>query len=435
MAGPIEEAVHRDAGLKRQIGVWAFSGTLINGVIGGGIFAAPAALAASVGAWAPLALLACGIAMGAIVLCCAEAGSRVPSSGGIYAYVEAAFGPFWGFICGAMLWISCVLAAAGVAAAFADAIVALWPAGPAAVQRAVLLAGVMAVIASVNMRGAEAGARFAGLFTVAKLVPLLLFLVVGASAIEPANLRPAGDIDPALFGQAMILAVFAFSGMETVLGASGEVAQPERTLPRALMLSMSAILLLYIAIQIVAQGLLGDRLPGSAEPLAEAIGQVAPELMLIVAVGAAVSRGGWLFSDALGAPRFLFAFGRDGFLPASLGQLNARHVPANAIIVHVMIALGLALVGTFGPLVLLSALTLVPIYIGACLAALKLRQDGVELVGPAFRMPGLPIAAAIGVLTMVAMVAVAQWLEIAGLGAAIIISAFIYALRSRRFRP
>jgi amino acid transporter len=429
-----QEAAARDAGLRRQIGVWGFSGTLINGVIGGGIFAAPAAMAASVGAWAPLALLACGIAMGAIVLCCAEAGSRVPSSGGIYAFVEAAFGPFWGFVCGAMLWISCVLAAAGVAAAFADAIVALWPVGPAGVQRAALLIGVMVLIAAVNLRGAEAGARFAGLFTVAKLAPLLLFVVIGAGAIEPANLKPAGAIDLTLFGQAMILAVFALSGMETVLGASGEVARPERTLPRALMLSMAAILLLYIAIQIVAQGLLGDRLPGSAEPLAEAIGQVAPELMLVVAIGAAISRGGWLFSDALGAPRFLFAFGRDGFLPSALGRLNARHVPANAIVVHVLIALVLAFAGTFGPLVLLSALTLVPIYVGACLAALKLRRDGVELAGPAFRMPGLPVAAAIGVLTMVAMVAVSKWTEIVGLAAAMLLSALIYLARSRRIR-
>src|SRR4051812_25949440 len=171
-----KEAVQRDAGLVREIGVWSFAATIINVVVGGGIFAAPAALAGSVGAWAPFALLACGIAMGAIVLCCAEAGSRVPSSGGTYAYVEAAFGRAPGFVCGMMLWLSCVLAAGGIAAAFADAIVALYPLGSPAVQRVVLIVAVMALVTGINLRGAREGARFAGVMTVVKLLPLLVFI-------------------------------------------------------------------------------------------------------------------------------------------------------------------------------------------------------------------------------------------------------------------
>jgi amino acid transporter len=423
------EAAHCDAGLVREIGVWSFAGTIVNGVVGGGIFAAPAVLAASVGAWAPLALLACGIAMGAIVLCCAEAGSRVPSSGGIYAYVEAAFGPAWGFVCGMMLWLSCVLAAAGVAAAFADAIVALFPAGPPAVQRVLLLVGVMTLITAVNLRGASAGARFAGISMIAKMVPLLLFIGIGAFAIDPENLKPSGSVDPGSFGRAMILSIFAFSGMETVLSASGEVSRPERTVPRALMLAMGSVLLLYVAIQVVAQGLLGDRLAGSDEPLAEAIGVVSPTLIIVIAIGAAISRGGWLFSDVLGAPRILFAFGRDGFLPSALGRVNRRQVPSVAIIVHVVLGTSLAMAGTFGALVLLSALATVPIYLGACLAAVKLRRDDVRLVGPAFRVPGLEIAAVIGVVSMIAMVALAQWAEIAALFAAIGASAILYFAR------
>ena len=105
------EAVHRDAGLVREIGVWTFAATIINVVVGGGIFSTPSALAGSVGVWAPLALLACGIVMAGVVMCCAEAGSRVPSSGGTYAYVEAAFGRGPGFVSGILLWLSCVLAA------------------------------------------------------------------------------------------------------------------------------------------------------------------------------------------------------------------------------------------------------------------------------------------------------------------------------------
>lgn len=435
MATVQAEAAHRDAGLTREIGVTAFAATIVNGVVGGGIFAAPAVLAASVGAWAPFALLACGIVMGAIVLCCAEAGSRVPSSGGVYAYVEAAYGRGWGFITGMLLWVSCVLAAAGVAAAFADAIVALYPVGPPAVQRVVLLVAVMAFITAINLRGAKAGARFAGLFMVAKLIPLLLFIGLGFFVIDTDNLQLTGELDLGSFGQAMFLSIFALSGMETVLSASGEVSRPEKTVPRALMLAMGVVLVLYIAIQVVAQGLLGDRLAGSAEPLAEAGGVIHPSLILVIAIGAAISRGGWLFSDVLGAPRILFAFGRDGLLPSALGGVNARHVPSTAILVHVVIATALALIGTFGPLVLLSALATVPIYFGACLAAVTLRRRDVQLAGKAFRVPGLGIAAVVGVVSMVALVTLAQWAEIAGLVAAIALSALIYGFRKGVARP
>jgi basic amino acid/polyamine antiporter, APA family len=424
-----QEVAHRDQGLSREIGTTAFAATIVNGVVGGGIFAAPAVLAASVGAWAPLALLACGLAMGAIVLCCAEAGSRVPSSGGIYAYVEAAFGRGWGFVTGMVLWVSCVLAAAGVAAAFADAIVALYPVGNPRVQRVVLLVGVMSLIAAVNLRGARMGARLAAISVVVKLVPLLLFIGVGIFFIDSANLLPSGEVDPGAFGRAVILSIFAFSGVETVLGASGEVARPERTVPRALLLGMGIVLVLYLAIQIVAQGLLGSALSGADEPLAQAIGVASPQLVLVIAVGAALSRGGWLFSDVLGAPRIPFAFARDGLLPSALGRVNSRHVPHVAILVHVVLATALALVGEFGPLVLLSGLFTVPIYLGACLAALKLRRDDVQLVGRPFLARGLGLAAAVGVVSMMALVLLAQPLEVAGLAAAVLLSAGWYWLR------
>ena len=328
-----------------------------------------------------------------------------------------------------VLWVSCVLAAAGVAAAFADAIVALYPVGSPGVQRVVLLVGVLALIAAVNLRGARLGARFAAISTVIKLVPLLLFIGVGLFFIDPANLQPTTALDPGSFGRAMILSIFAFSGIETVLGASGEVKQPERTVPRALVLAMSVVLVLYVAIQVVAQGLLGPALPGSAEPLAQAIGVASPALVPVIAIGAALSRGGWLFSDVIGAPRLLFAFSRDRLLPEFLGRVNRAHVPANAILVHVTLALGLALIGSFGSLVLLSGLFTVPIYLGACLAALKLRRMDVRLVGRPYIVPGLAAAAAIGVVSMVALIALAQWVEIAGLAAATALSGLVYWLR------
>ena len=247
---------------------------------------------------------------------------------------------------------------------------------------------------------------------------------------ETALLKPTGSIDPGSFGAAIILSIFTFSGMETMLSASGEVSRPERTVPRALMLAMGGVLLLYIAIQVVAQGLLGPQLATSKEPLAEALGVVHPGLVLVIALGAAISRGAWLGSDVLGAPRILFAFARDGFLPAPLGRISQRtQGPTVAILVHSANGPALALIGEFDWLVLLSALATAPIYIGACLAAVKLRRDNVQLVGAAFRVPGLKVAATVGVLSMVALIALGQPNEILGLFAAIGISAILYLAR------
>jgi amino acid transporter len=323
-----------------------------------------------------------------------------------------------------------VLAAGGIAAAFADAIVALYPVGPAAAQRVVLIVAVMALVTGINLRGAREGARFAGVMTVVKLVPLLVFIGVGAFWVDPQNLKPTGEVDPGSFGAAIILSIFTFSGMETMLSASGEVSRPEKTVPRALMLAMAGVLLLYIAIQTVAQGLLGPELATAKEPLAQALGVVHPALIPLIAVGAAISRGAWLGSDVLGAPRILFAFARDGFLPSALGNVNDRtQVPTAAILTHATLGTALALAGEFTWLVLLSALATAPIYIGACMAAVKLRRDDVQLIGPAFRVPGLGIASAVGVLSMIALIALGQPNEIIGLFAAISLSTLLYFLR------
>ncbi|MFZ0662392.1 MAG: amino acid permease, partial [Acidobacteriaceae bacterium] len=109
----------RDAGLVRAVGTWSLAANIVSMIIGAGIFAVPGALAACMGAYAPLAFGACGAGMGAVALCWAEGGSRIPTSGGAYGYVEAAFGPLTGYVAGTLLWLGDVLACGGIAAALA----------------------------------------------------------------------------------------------------------------------------------------------------------------------------------------------------------------------------------------------------------------------------------------------------------------------------
>lgn len=407
---------------------------IVNGVVGAGIFSLPQAMAGTAGAYAPWAYLACALAMGAIVACFAEASSRVPTSGGSSAYVEAALGPLAGFVAGVLLWLSSVLACGGIAAAFADGLGAALPLLAPAPARVLLILAVAGGIAAINIAGVAPAARFIGIATIVKLLPLGLFVVVGAVALG-ALPAPGGSAPPAHdFGRAVILALFAFCGMETPLAASGEVRDPARAIPRALFLSMGFVVLLYVAIQIVAQGLLGPALAGAATPLADGMARVSPRLGLVLIAGATFSRLVWIASDFLGAPRVLFVFARERLLPAALGRVHPRtRTPHVAIATHAALVAMLAISGTFEKLAILSTLATAGLYFLACGAAWLLARRGVALFGTPLGLRALPLAAMTGMASMVALVLFAQWAEIAGLIAVIAASAALYG--ARRMTP
>jgi len=246
---------------------------------------------------------------------------------------------------------------------------------------------------------------------------------------------PAPQPPASALGQAFILALFAFSGMETPLSASGEVANPSRTIPRALFIATVFTALLYVAIQLVVQGLLGADLPGSATPLADAMGRVAPWLGLVLLFGASLSRFGWIGSDIFGAPRVLFAFARDGMLPGWLGAAHPRtHAPHRAILLHGFLAILLAISGTFEALAILSGLATAGIYILICAAAWRLHRLGVTTGEAAARYAVLPYAATAGILAMLAIIAVGAPREIVGLAATVVVSAGWAAFVLRRTR-
>jgi amino acid transporter len=312
-----------ERGLARVIGRWGLTAGIVNVTVGGGIFRLPAGVASEVGAAAPLAYLACTIAMALIVLCFADAGSRVSMTGGPYAYVETAFGPFVGFVSGALLWVGITLAVSAVSSFFADSLVALVPA-LGGTGRAVAITVVLVVLAAANVRGARGVTRFNAVATVAKLLPLALLIVVGVVTMRWSNLVPTTPTSAAAVSRASVLLVFAFLGVESALVPSGEVKDPARTVPRAIFVAMAVVALLYVAIQLVAQGLLGAALPGDPTPLASAAGvALGPAGRTLILVGSAVSMFAYVSGMTLAVPRMLFAFGRDGFLPGALARRSS----------------------------------------------------------------------------------------------------------------
>jgi amino acid transporter len=226
--------------------------------------------------------------------------------------------------------------------------------------------------------------------------------------------------------------VFSLVGMETALCASGEVVQPNRTIPRALAIAMLSTTMLYVAIQVIAQGILGSSLATSKAPLADAMAQLHPALRAVMLAGTTLSMFGWLSSDILGSPRQLFAFARDGLMPRILGKLNPRsHSPYVAILCYSVIAIVLALTGTFAELVVLSTLAIAALYIAGCAASWTLARRGVARAGTPLNFRFLGAATVIGISSMLALIALGSRQEIVGLTTLIGLSILLYLIQTR----
>jgi len=422
----------RDAGLVRSIGTRGLAVSTINAVVGAAIFSISGPAAACVGVYAPLAFVFCSISIGAVAICFAEGGSRIATSGGAYGYVEAAFGPLAGYVTGTLLWVSDVLATGGVASALGESVVSLAPASFKTALRALIIVAVVGGVALINIAGVKRAVRFIQWATAVKLLPLAIFLLAGLPAMHRANFAFSSHVGTQGLGRALILILFALTGMEISLSVSGEVSKPARTIPRALVISLTFVTMLYIAIQVTAQGILGGALAQSSEPLVDAMARVSPALRMMMLAGAVLSMTGFISSDILGTPRVLFAFARDGMLPQVLGRVHPRlHTPYIAIGCYALAAMVLALTGTFAELAVLAMLACTVIYILACLAAWRLARDGVAQMGTPLNFRWLGSAVVVGVASMLFMIALASRAEILGLCAVVGLSSTVYLVQSR----
>ena len=431
------DVVRGDGQLVRALGTFGLAASILNITIGGGIFRLPADASSRVGAAAPLAYLICAVAMGIIVLCIADAASRVSLTGGPYAYIETAFGPFFGFLAGALLWVLSTFAMSAVATVFASNVGGLIPWFATPVGRGLFLVGLFGFFAAVNVRGVQQGARLNNVVTVAKLAPLLLLAVVGLFAVKGENIAITTWPAPADLARAVIVLVFAFAGIEAALVPSGEVREPERTVPRAIFLAMGGITILYMMLQVVARGVLGEGLSTStAAPLADAAGVVfGPWGSTMLLLGAIVSMFGHAGGMMLAVSRILFAFGRDGFLPARIGTVHPTyHTPHYAIIIQAIVASVLAVTSSFERLAIIANISVLLLYGGCCVASWELRRRDVRQGGVPFRAPlpaVLPWLGCAVIAWMFTSITVREWLSIGG---ALAVSAALYVLARRRVR-
>jgi amino acid transporter len=434
---PNDRELEHDGSLIRALGMWGLAAAIVNVTIGAGIFRLPAGVAGSLGAAAPLAYLVCAIVMGLIVLCFAEAGSRVTMTGGPYAYIEVAFGPFVGFLCGVLLWAGITAALAAVTSFFADSLAALVPLLAATPAKVAVMLLVLAALALLNVRGVRDANRFNAAMTIAKLLPLVLLVVAGAFAMRSENLAWPQTPSIASVGRASTVLLFAFLGVESALVPSGEVIDPARTVPRAVLLAIGGVALLYVAVQIVSQGILGAGLVDSKTPVADAGGAALGGWgRTLILVGSTLSMFGYVSGMMLAVPRMLYAFARDGFLPRALASVHPRfHTPFWAIAIQTVIVAFLAATGRFEQLAIVANGSVLLVYAACCLATVELRRRDVRAAGAPFHVPGARFVPWLALAVIVALLATLKAGEWLGVVAVVALAVPIYVLRARRSIP
>lgn len=396
-----------DAQLVRGIGLPALTANIVNTTIGASIFVLPGTMAHMLGGAAPIAFIVCAIAQSIFVTCFAIAGSRVSLTGGLYAYVEVAFGRYIGFVAGIMNFTTNLLGVSAVMNVLAAAAGSLSPFFATAVGRLIIMAVVAAALAAINVRSVRAGARVVTFVTLVKVMPVLLFVAAGIFFIKPDALALSAPTSTESLGNSVLLLMFAFFGIESSLTPSGEVRNPARTVPRAIYLALSLTTIVYILIQLVAQGTLGvPRLAANTSaPLAEAAGVFLGNWgRTLLIVGATISSIGYITSDILSAPRTLFAFGRDGVLPKWFAHVHPQfRTPDIAIIFYAAIAFSLALSASFEGLAVMANVAAFLLYALCCAAAWELVRRDVRTDGEPFRFPGAQILPFIAIAFVVTL--------------------------------
>ena len=422
-------AMSKQPQLKRAVGPFSLTAISVNGVIGAGIFAMPATVAALVGRASPIAYLVAGTAAILIALSFAEAGSYYDRAGGPYIYAREAFGNFIGFEVGWMFLFARVAGSAAVVNAFAAYMAFFQPALAKPIPRALIIGVAIVSIGALNYAGVQFGAIVVNILTVGKLVPLFVFIAAGLFVIDWNDVLPPGSPAFGALREASLVLLFALGGFEFASVPSEEVIDSRRYLPFALIAGLAFSTLVYILVQVVCTGTLPSLAQDSA-PVADAAARfLGTSGATLMALGAILSTTGTNSTILLIGPRMLYALAQGGQLPAFFGRVHPRfRTPSVAVILFTAAALALAISGTFATLAALNAIARLVYSITTCAAVPVLRRR-LAASERRFTLPGGWFLPALGILASLVLLSGINRTQALIGAAGIAAGAIVYAFR------
>lgn len=394
----------------------------------------PADVARQVGNWAPLALLAIGLASLAVALCFAEVGSRFEGTGGPYLYTRAAFGRFVAFEVGWMQWFTRATSQASVANGIALALGFYFPLMTGGAGRAALLTTLTLGLLWINVRGIRQSAWVVNTLTVGKLVPLFIFIAAGAFFIDPGRFADLPPIGVEQASTAALLLIFTFGGYDVIGVPAGEATNPRQHLPFAFVTTILLVTAVFVLAQVVAMSVLPD-VTASRTPIADAAALMFGAAgALMISVGSVVSMTGNNAGQVLTGSRMLYALAENQELPRWFGHVHPEYrTPSNSIIFTSLAALALMLSGSFVFLAAVSAVARLITYTGACAATLALRRPRFrgEVQPATFLVPGGPVVPLLAISSSMLILVMANRQQLLAGLAALAAGAILFLMNDR----
>jgi len=419
--------------LRRDIGMFGAAFLVLNAVIGAGIFALPGKVAITAGLLSPWLFLVVGIFFLAVVLSFAELASYYKTTGGPVLYATDAFGPVVGFSTGWLIFIArttSFAANANVMAVYVGSLYAPFATGTA---RGVIIILITVGLTWANIRGVKDGVRTMGIFTILKVAPLLIMVLLGLQHVTGALLIPSGPYIIEELGGTTLLLIYAYVGFETIGVTAGETSKPRRTLPRALVNTVIMTGVLYFLIVLVfvavipADNYANATLVDVGRSLAGPIGALAITLTAVFSIG------GNLAGSMLAAPRLIFSMAENRMLPAWFARVHPTFLtPDRSILTMGVLALLLGLTGSFVVLAVASSVVRLMGYI-ICIAALpSIRRNADEETREhAYRLWGGYTIPLIGLLTSVWLMLQSKQESWIVVGILLSIGALLYVVEKR----
>jgi APA family basic amino acid/polyamine antiporter len=427
-------AERSEAGLIRGIRRWDLVASAINGIIGGGSFGLPAPVFKLIGSYSLIAFVVCAIVVTLIILCFAEVGSRFDETGGPYLYAREAFGPTVAFEIGWLIWLARLTAFAANCNLLVAYLGYFLPTATNPLWRASIIIIVVAVLTTINIIGVRQAAIVSNLFTIGKLIPLIIFIAVGLFFLNHQAFALGERPTTGAFSQSVLLLIYAFTGFEMATIPAGEVRDPKRNLPHALLIAIAVVAFLYILIQMVCVG----TLPGLAEsqkPLADASIQfMGAAGGAIISAGAIISITGNLNILVLSGSRVPFAMAEQEQLPSFIARVHRRFsTPHVAILISAGLMLLFTLKSSFREALTISAIARLVTYGATCLSLPVFRRRS-DAPPAAFRLLGGTVIAVLSlILTSWLLASARKEARAAAIAAAVGLLIYLaYRIYSRR---
>jgi amino acid transporter len=355
--------------LIRSVGSFGIALLAINAMMGAGIFTLPSIVVSRVGTISPWLFLLVGLAVITIVLTFGRLASFFTDSGGPILYANSAFGPLVGFSTGWILYISRIAAFGANSNALTTYLGTIWPWVNSSTGRSIVISTICMGLTWINYVGVKDSLKALTLFTLLKLTPIFLLIIIGLKNISPEIFLDADLPDINGLGPTILLLIYAFVGFESATYVSGESTDPKKSLPKAMIQSVIFIAIFYFLISLVYVSAVpsGNENENTLVSLGESLlGSIG---VVTITLAAVFSIGGNLASMMLAVPRLTFSLSEKNLLPKWFGNIHKRYkTPNNSILFFGLLTLIFALSGSFVFLVIASSLTRLLSYIASICA-------------------------------------------------------------------